>query len=70
VANSLKITLKRSPIGYEKSQGLTARALGLTKRGMTVTQPDNDSIRGMVFKISHLLEVEEVEQGTEGGTNQ
>lgn len=56
----LKITLKRSPIGFEKSQGATARALGLTRRGRTVTQPDNEAIRGMIFKISHLVEVESV----------
>ena len=56
----LKITLTRSPIGYEKSQRLTAEALGLRKRGATVVQPDNAAIRGMVFKISHLLQVEEV----------
>lgn len=54
----LKITLKRSPIGYEKSQGATARALGLNKRGATVTRPDNPAVRGMVTKISHLVEVE------------
>ncbi len=57
----LKITLKRSPIGYEKSQGATARALGLRRRGATVTQPDNPAIRGMIFKISHLVDVENVE---------
>lgn len=56
----LKLTLHRSPIGFEKSQGQTARALGLTRRGMSVTQPDNDSIRGMIFKIKHMLTVEEV----------
>lgn len=56
----LEITLKRSPIGYEKSQGLTAKALGLNKRGSTVVRPDNAAIRGMVFKISHLLEVKEI----------
>lgn len=66
MANKLKITLRKSPIGYEKSQGLTAKALGLSKRGKTVTQPDNPSIRGMVFKINHLLEVEEVEETQEG----
>ena len=63
---TLKITLKGSPIGYEKSQGLTARALGLRKRGSTVLKPDNASVRGMIFKISHLLEVSEVAAGTEG----
>lgn len=63
--SQLKITLKRSPIGYEKSQRLTAEALGLRKRGATVTQEDNPVIRGMVFKISHLLEVQEVGAETE-----
>ena len=59
----LKITLTRSPIGYEKSQGATARALGLRRRGATVTQPDNPAIRGMVTKIRHLVAVEEVHAG-------
>jgi large subunit ribosomal protein L30 len=63
----LKITLKRSPIGYEKSQGLTARALGLRKLHHSVVQKDNPAIRGMVFKIQHLVEVVEVE--TEAGEN-
>jgi len=64
MAAQINITLKRSPIGYEKSQGLTAKALGLNKRGSTVTQPDNESVRGMCFKIRHLVEISEAE-GTE-----
>ncbi len=56
----LKITLKRSLIGYEKSQGRTARALGLGKVGSVVVQPDNAPIRGMVFKLKHVLQVETV----------
>lgn len=71
--NYLQITLTRSWIGQEKSQGATARALGLTKRGKTVVQPDNPSIRGMVFKIQHLLEVSPVsgeEMGQTGGNAQ
>jgi large subunit ribosomal protein L30 len=52
---NIQITLNRSPIGYEKSQGLTARALGLTRLGQTVTHPDNESVRGMIFKIRHLV---------------
>lgn len=60
---SLKVTLVKSPIGFEKSQGLTARALGLTKLGRTVVLADNESVRGMVFKIKHLLEVAEVQEG-------
>ena len=46
---SLKVTLVKSPIGFEKSQGLTARALGLTRLGRSVVVTDNDSVRGMVF---------------------
>lgn len=60
MATKLQITLARSTVGYEKSQGLTARALGLTKRGKIVVHPDNESVRGMIFKIQHLVEVAEV----------
>jgi len=54
---NVHIKLSRSPIGYEKSQGLTARALGLTRLGQTVVHPDNESVRGMIFKIRHLVVV-------------
>ena len=53
----LRITLRRSPIGYEKSQRKTVVALGLGKLNSTVVQPDNPAIRGMIHKITHLLEV-------------
>lgn len=55
--SDLKITLKRSVIGYDKRQALTARALGLGKTGSSVTQPDNDCIRGMIHKLVHVLSV-------------
>jgi large subunit ribosomal protein L30 len=56
----LKVTLVRSPIGYEKSQGETARALGLRKMNATVTLKDIPTVRGMIQKIIHLVKVEEV----------
>ena len=60
MANSLKIKLVRSAVtGVKKDQTLTCRALGLRKIGDTVEQPDNPSIRGMIFKVKHLVEVEE-----------
>lgn len=59
---SLKVTLVKSPIGFEKSQGLTARALGLTRLGRSVVVTDNDSVRGMVFKIKHLVKVSPTEE--------
>lgn len=56
----LKVTLVKSPIGYEKSQGETARALGLRKMHATVIVKDIPSVRGMIYKINHLVSVEEV----------
>ena len=63
---ALKITLNKSMIGFEKSQGKTARALGLKKVGAVVTQPDNDAIRGMLHKLRHAVEVETVEGDAPG----
>jgi large subunit ribosomal protein L30 len=56
----IKVTLVRSPIGYEKSQGETARALGLRKLHASVVVKDIPSVRGMIYKITHLVTVEEV----------
>jgi large subunit ribosomal protein L30 len=56
----LKITLRKSLIGYEKDQRLTANALGLGKVGSTTVQPDNPAIRGMIKKLVHVLNVETV----------
>lgn len=56
----LKITWKKSAIGYSKDQKDTIKALGLHKLNSTVVKEDNPAIRGMIFKIKHLVEVEEV----------
>jgi large subunit ribosomal protein L30 len=55
----LKLTLVRSPIGYEKSQKETVRALGLRRMNVSVMREDSPALRGMITKISHLLKVEE-----------
>ena len=60
----LKITQVKSAIGYEKSQGLTVRALGLRRIRHTVVQTDNDAIRGMIHKVRHLVTFEEVAEGS------
>ena len=57
---NLKITLVKSTIGALKDQKATVIALGLKKTNSTVEQPDNASIRGMIFKVKHLVKVEEV----------
>ena len=60
MAKSLTIKLVRGAhAGVKKDQTATEKALGLHKIGSTVEQPDNPSIRGMIFKVKHLVEVEE-----------
>jgi large subunit ribosomal protein L30 len=60
-AKNLRITLVRSAIGYRKDQKATVRALGLRKLNASVVLEDSPTVRGMLNKISHLLEVEEVD---------
>jgi large subunit ribosomal protein L30 len=57
----LKITLRKSPIGHTKDQKATCYALGLRKMRQAVVRPDSESVRGMVRKVAHLVNVEEVE---------
>ena len=57
--SSLSIRLKKSPIGFEKTQKATVAALGLRKVGAVAVLPDNDSVRGMIFKVKHLVEIVE-----------
>ena len=56
---SIRLTLIKSPIGYELRQKRTVRALGLRKIRQTVEVADSPAIRGMIAKIPHLLKVEE-----------
>ena len=56
---NLKIKLVKSPIGYAQNQKDTVKALGLRKIGQEVVRPDNAPISGMVFKVKHLVSVEE-----------
>ena len=57
--NNLKVTLVKSTIGCLKDQQATVKALGLRKPNQTVIKPDNACIRGMLFKVKHLVKVEE-----------
>lgn len=56
---TIKVTLVRSPIGFEKSQKATVKALGLTKMHQTVEKADTPVIRGMINKVQHLVAVTE-----------
>ncbi|KYH35196.1 50S ribosomal protein L30 [Clostridium tepidiprofundi DSM 19306] len=56
----LRITLKKSLIGRKKDHIATVNALGLKKIGKTVEHEGTPQIRGMIKKVSYLLEVEEI----------
>ncbi len=58
----LRITLKKSPIACKQNQIKTVKALGLRKVGYSVEQPDNACIRGMIFRVKHMVEVAEIEE--------
>lgn len=55
----LQVTLIKSPIGYSKRQKGTIRALGLRRMNQSVSHDDTPVIRGMIAKVSHMVEVQE-----------
>ena len=56
---SLKVTLVKSPIGFNKNQGDVLRGLGLRRIRHTVEVKDTVQTRGMLHKVRHLVEVSE-----------
>jgi large subunit ribosomal protein L30 len=58
----IRITLVRSPIGNTERHKATVRALGLRKLGQSVEQKDTHTVRGMLSKVNHLVQVEEVQE--------
>ena len=60
MAEKLKITLVKSPIGAVPKHKATVEALGLKKLNKTVEMPDNRAVRGMIQCVRHLVKVEEI----------
>ena len=56
----LKITLVKSTIGALSDHKATVKALGLKKTNSFVAHDDNPAVRGMIFKVKHLVKVEEI----------
>ena len=56
-AQKLKITLVKSPIGFEKKQKLVVQSLGLRRIGHSVELADTPETRGMIYKVRHLVRV-------------
>ena len=59
MAGKLRITWRKSAIGYRENQKRTIQALGLKRLGHSVEQPDNRAVRGMITTVRHLVEVAE-----------
>jgi len=56
----LAITLKRSGIGRLPAQRLVLRGLGFRRLQQTVVRPDTPQVRGLIRKVIHLVEVQDV----------
>jgi large subunit ribosomal protein L30 len=56
---TIKIKLVRSPIGFPVPQKATLKALGLRHLNQTVEHNDTPAMRGMITKVTHLVQVEE-----------
>ena len=71
MADKIRITWKKSAIGYKKDQKRTIEALGLRRLGQSVEQPDNRAVRGMITKVRHLVDVAEtLAASTEDGAQE
>ncbi len=58
-AKRLKITLVKSPIGFNKTQAATVLGMGLRRIRHTVELADTPETRGMILKVRHLVTVQE-----------
>ena len=57
-----RITLTRSTSGRLEKQKRTIEALGLHKISQTVIHPDNPCVRGQIFRVKHMVRVEEINE--------
>ena len=53
----LKVTLRKSTIGFDRTQAKTVEGMGLRRLHHTVELPDTPATRGMIHKVRHLVEV-------------
>ncbi len=54
---TMRVTLVKSPIGFNRNQAEVVRGLGLRRIRHTVEVPDTPATRGMVRKVRHLVKV-------------
>lgn len=65
--STLRVTYRKSSIGYAHDQKRTLAALGLKKLNHTVEHQNTASIRGMVHKVRHLVSVNGIAADTPAG---
>jgi len=61
MANKLRITWVKSSIGYTVRQKVTISTLGLRRLNQSVEHYDTPVLRGMLDRVQHLLNIEEIE---------
>jgi large subunit ribosomal protein L30 len=61
MAGRLRVTYRKSSIGYSERQKRTVQSLGLRRLGQCIEVDDSPTVRGMVFHVRHLVTVEEFE---------
>ena len=59
----LRITYTKSSIGYSIDQKETIKSLGLRKLNSSIVREDTPVVRGMIFKVRHLVTVQETAEG-------
>ena len=57
-SGTVKVTLVKSPVGFNRSQATVVRGMGLRRIRHTVELKDTPSARGMIHKVRHLVQVE------------
>ena len=68
MAVRLRVTYRKSSIGYSERQKRTVQSLGLRRLGQHIELDDTPTVRGMVFHVRHLVVVEEIESDVSSGS--
>jgi large subunit ribosomal protein L30 len=59
IGKKIKVTLRKSTIGFNRAQAKTVEGMGLRRINHSVELPDTAETRGMIHKVRHLIEVSE-----------
>ena len=57
--DTVKVTLLKSPTGFNRNQAIVVKSLGLRRIRHSVELKDTPAVRGMIHKVRHLVDVTE-----------